>query len=160
MRVVIGVPVITECGGGQCRAAREAHVRQSDPSSRLIAPRLPRFGTAALGDSSTKLSSSAIARRGKAAAVPTRQHADDDEAASAPAISARGANHTRYTDIDQKQRPAADLFGVNGDPTGRDPREVFATRYGLFFVDHIVRITEPSLGKPQVHVPAAAVIRP
>jgi hypothetical protein len=41
MRVVIGAPVITECGGGQCRAAREAHVRQSDPSSPLIAPRLP-----------------------------------------------------------------------------------------------------------------------
>jgi hypothetical protein len=47
-------------------------------------------------------------------------------------FSARGANHTRYTDIDQKQRPAANLFGVNGDPTGRDPREIFATRYGLF----------------------------
>jgi hypothetical protein len=83
LRVVIGAPVITECPGGQCRAARDAHVRQSDPSSPLTVPRLARSRAAEPGDSSIKLSSSATGIRGKAAAVPTSamaqpsKHIDD-----------------------------------------------------------------------------------
>jgi hypothetical protein len=63
IRVVIGASVITECAGGQCRAAADSHVRQSDPSPCVAGVGSRRRGTAASADSPSQAAPDADDKR-------------------------------------------------------------------------------------------------
>ncbi|MGC1350745.1 MAG: hypothetical protein WA858_13330, partial [Xanthobacteraceae bacterium] len=109
--------VITERAARQCRLRRHSHVSQSDPSPCLCAGPSRRCGAAEPEGSSTRLSNSAAAKCGKAAAVPTSASVQPNSI-STTRSPAQGADNQRRADIDQKLYAAAHVPGIDLHPAG------------------------------------------